>query len=281
MKTILIADDSDSSRDITSHFLQQGGFRVLEADDGVTALEILEHRHVDLILTDIVMPKMDGWAFYAEVRKKRQFNLTPFVFLSVLDDLNDQIKGLTLGVDDYLSKPITPQQLLARVNTALARRDRMAAYFYENPVTGLATANYFRENLKREKARSNVSGRPVSLVVFGIGNYVALVRGHAEWFAESASRKAGRLLNKQSRPFDTVADMGQGCFAALLPEASLDDAKNWANSVASNWNLSLVWPATEQSIAVDIGYDCDSISDTDEDPISVLEKQLASFERKW
>lgn len=282
MKTILIADDSDSSRDITSHFLQQGGFRVLEADDGVTALEILEQRHVDLILTDIVMPKMDGWAFYAEVRKQRIFNLTPFVFLSVLDDLNDQIKGLTLGVDDYLSKPITPQQLLARVNTALTRRDRMASYFFENPVTNLSTKNYFRVNMEREAARCKVSGRPLSLVIFGIGNYVALVRGHAEWFAESASRKAGRILHKQGRSFDVIADMEQGRFAALLPEASLDDAKSWANSVASNWNLSLIWPATEQYIAVDIGYDCESISDAiGSSPLDILDKQLASFERKW
>lgn len=282
MKTILIADDSNSSRDITSHFLQQGGFRVLEAEDGLAALEVLEHRHVDLILTDIVMPRMDGWGFYAEVRKQRHFNLTPFVFLSVLDDLNDQIKGLTLGVDDYLSKPITPQQLLARVNTALTRRDRMASYFFENPVTGLATEHFFRENLKREKLRAGVSGRPLSLVVFGIGNYVSLVRGHAEWFAESASRKAGRNLQQQGRTFDIIADMGQGRFAALLPEATLEDAKNWANSIASSWSISLVWPATEQSIPVDIGYDCVSVSDAiSNNPLEILDKQLTSFERKW
>jgi len=281
MKTILIADDSDSSRDITSHFLQQGGFRVLEAEDGLIALEILKNRHVDLILTDIVMPNMDGWGLHAEVRKQRHFNLTPFVFLSVLDDLNDQIKGLTLGVDDYLSKPITPQQLLARVNTALTRRDRMAPYFFDNPVTGLATEHFFRENLKREKARCGVSKRPLSLVIFGIGNYVSLVRGHAEWFAESASRKAGRNLHQQGRAFDTIADMGQGRYAALLPEASLDDAKNWASSIAASWNISLVWPATEQSISIDIGYDCESISDTTSDPIAILDKQLETFERKW
>lgn len=107
MKTVLVVEDSSTSRDITSHFLQQGGFRVLEASDGADALNILKQRHVDLILTDIMMPNMDGWAFYKEVRKDKSYNLTPFVFLSVLDELDDQIKGLTLGVDDYITKPVT------------------------------------------------------------------------------------------------------------------------------------------------------------------------------
>ncbi len=106
MKTVLIVEDSDSSRDLTSHFLQQGGFRTLEATDGADALNVLKQRHVDLVLTDIMMPNMDGWAFYREVRKDKRYNLTPFVFLSVLDEFDDQIKGLTLGVDDYITKPV-------------------------------------------------------------------------------------------------------------------------------------------------------------------------------
>ncbi|MDQ6989129.1 MAG: response regulator, partial [Mariprofundaceae bacterium] len=114
MKTVLVVEDSNTSRDITSHFLQQGGFRVLEAEDGADALNILQTRHVDLILTDIMMPNLDGWGLYKEIRSDKAFNLTPFVFLSVLDELDDQIKGLTLGVDDYITKPVTPPQLIAR-----------------------------------------------------------------------------------------------------------------------------------------------------------------------
>jgi len=179
MKTVLVVEDSSSSRDITSHFLQQGGFRVLEASDGTDALNILSERHVDLILTDIMMPNMDGWAFYREVRKDKRYNLTPFVFLSVLDELDDQIKGLTLGVDDYITKPVTPPQLIARVNTALMRSERLESYFFRNPVTDLETTNYLRHRLPLETERCRAAGHDLSMVVFGIGNFVSLVRGHA------------------------------------------------------------------------------------------------------
>jgi len=281
MKTILVVEDSSTSRDITSHFLQQGGFRVLEASDGADALNILEQRHVDLILTDIMMPNMDGWAFYNEVRKDKHYNLTPFVFLSVLDELDDQIKGLTLGVDDYITKPVTPPQLIARVNTALMRSERLEKYFFRNPVTELETQNYFRHRLPLEEKRCRETSQALSLVVFGIGNYVSLVRGHATWFAEAAARKSGKKLRKRTREFDIVADMGMGCFAVLMPNATPEGVKDWAEKVVSNWKLSLTWPDTEQNIGIDIGYTCDVISPGDFDATELLDKQLATFERKW
>jgi len=281
MKTVLVVEDSGSSRDITSHFLQQGGFRTLEATDGADALNVLKQRHVDLVLTDIMMPNMDGWALYREVRKDKRYNLTPFVFLSVLDELEDQIKGLTLGVDDYITKPVTPPQLIARVNTALMRSDRLEQYFFRNPVTELETANYFRHRLLLETARCREANQSLSLALFGIGNYVSLVRGHATWFAEAAAREAGQKLKEHTRDYDVIADLGMGRFAILMPNASIEGVNKWAEKVMSNWKLSLTWPDTEQNIGIDIGYTCDALSPGELDPIELLDKKLETFERKW
>jgi len=283
-KTILVVEDSDSSRDITCHFLQEGGFRVLEANDGQSALELLKTRHVDLILTDIMMPNMDGWKLSAEVRKDKRFNMTPFVFLSVLDDLDDQIKGLTLGVDDYLSKPITPQQLLARVNTALTRTDRLKPYFYRDPVTDLETEAFFLTRMEQEFERCSKMKRPLSLAVVGIGNYESLVRGHAEWFAQQAVEKTGLRLRKHTRSYDLVSDMQQGRFAALFPEAGEEGAGKWAEKVKEAWDISLHWPETEQDVRIDIGFTIDAICpgiESFEDLSKLLDKRLKSFERKW
>ena len=281
MKTILVVEDSNTSRDVTSHFLQQGGFRVLEAEDGADALNILRSRHVDLILTDIMMPNLDGWGLYREIRADKSFNLTPFVFLSVLDEIDDQIKGLTLGVDDYLVKPVTPMQLIARVNTALMRSERLEQYFYRNPVTDLETEQYFYQRFNQEVDRCRAAQQPLSLVVVGIGNYVSLVRGHADWFAESAAREAGSLIRDKTRSYDIVADMGQGRFAVLLPNANAEKAKTWAERLHQEWDLSLVWAETEQNIAVDIGFTCDALSPSDDNALAILKKTLGSFERKW
>ncbi len=281
MKTVLVVEDSNSSRDITSHFLQQGGFRVLEAEDGADALNILKTRHVDLILTDIMMPNLDGWGLYKEIRSDKAFNLTPFVFLSVLDELDDQIKGLTLGVDDYITKPVTPPQLIARVNTALMRSERLAQYFFRNPVTDLETKHYFGQRYAQEVERCRAAKAALSLVVVGIGNYVSLVRGHAQWFAESAAREAGMMIRSKTRSFDIVADMGQGRFAVLLPNVGEDNAKKWAEKLNKEWSLAPVWAETEQHITVDIGFTCHAISPGNDDAAVLLEKNLASFERKW
>lgn len=281
MKTILVVEDSNTSRDVTSHFLQQGGFRVLEAEDGEDALNILRSRHVDLILTDIMMPNLDGWGLYREIRADKSFNLTPFVFLSVLDDIDDQIKGLTLGVDDYLVKPVTPMQLIARVNTSLMRSERLKQYFYRNPVTDLETEPYFYQRFNQEVDRCRAAQQALSLVVVGIGNYVSLVRGHADWFAESAASEAGSLIRDKTRSYDIVADMGQGRFAVLLPNVKSEKAKTWAERLNQEWSLSLTWPETEQNIAVDIGFTCDDLSPGDHNALELLKKNLDSFERKW
>jgi PleD family two-component response regulator len=281
LKTALVVEDSGSSRDITSHFLRQGGFQVLEAADGADALAVMQHRHVDLVLTDIMMPNMDGWALYRAVRADRRYNLTPFVFLTVLDELESQVHGLSLGVDDYITKPVTPAQLLARVNTALQRSERLSRYFYRDPVTDLETASYLRQRLVIETERCRSCERPLTLVSLGIGNYISLVRGHAEWFAREATTAAGTALRERLRPFDLIAHMGAGRFAVLMPEAEEGHARAWAEEMQAGWKLSLVWPETEQRIGIDIGFAVDTLAPGDADPLSLLERRLESFARKW
>jgi len=281
LKSVLVVEDSGSSRDLTAHFLQQGGFRVLEAEDGEQALRILEQQRVDLILADIMMPNMDGWAFYKAVREQQQYNLTPFVFLSSLDNLDDQIKGLSLGVDDYLTKPVTPQQLIARVTTALMRGERLRPYFYRDPVSNLETSGFFRHALVREAERCRDNFRPLTLAMVDIGNYVSLVRGQAQWFADAACLEAGRAIRATLRNYDLCADMGQGRFAILLPEMAEESARRWAEDLRAGWNVSLIWPDTEQRIGVDIGFTLDAVSPGEGDPLATLDKRLESFVRKW
>ncbi|MDX8384060.1 MAG: hypothetical protein R8M45_08260 [Ghiorsea sp.] len=91
------------------------------------------------------------------------------------------------GADDYITKPATPPQWIARVNTALMRRERLMQYFSRNPVTNVETSHYFMQRCRAAKSALN-------LVVIGIGNYVSLVRGHALWLAESAAHQTSMIL---------------------------------------------------------------------------------------
>ncbi len=280
-KTVLVVEDSDSSRDLTVHVLQQSGYRVLEARDGEEALHVLGESPVDLVLTDVMMPKMDGWELAKRVRQQARFMLMPIVFLTVLDDLENQVRGFAeAAVDDYLTKPISPQQLVARVQTALARAERIKRFLRRDPATGLAFPDYFRERLQEEAARVEAFGRKLALVVFAIPNYLAIERGQADWFARLAAEEAGKRIQKAAHAYDLVADMQWGRFAALLPERDAEGARKWAQSVQQGWDLTLVWEETQQRVPVELTFAVDEIV-PGADAAAVLAERLDAFARKW
>ncbi|AEI67676.1 response regulator transcription factor [Corallococcus macrosporus] len=116
--TVLVVDDDPHLREIVRFALEQGGFRVDEAPDGRAALAQVDRALPALIVLDIMMPELDGLAVCREVRRKHEL---PIVFLSSRDDEVDRILGLELGGDDYLTKPFSPRELVARVKAVLRR----------------------------------------------------------------------------------------------------------------------------------------------------------------
>ncbi|GHG76036.1 response regulator transcription factor [Comamonas sp. JC664] len=115
---VLVVDDDPHLREIVRFALEQGGFRVEEAPDGRAALAQVDRTLPALIVLDIMMPELDGLAVCREVRRKHEL---PIVFLSSRDDEVDRILGLELGGDDYLTKPFSPRELVARVKAVLRR----------------------------------------------------------------------------------------------------------------------------------------------------------------
>lgn len=115
---ILVADDDTQIRDVVRIALSQAGFGVAEAGDGRTALEKAESLRPDLIILDIGMPEMDGLDVCRAVRKTSQ---VPILFLTARADEIDRVVGLELGADDYVSKPFSPRELVARVRAILKR----------------------------------------------------------------------------------------------------------------------------------------------------------------
>ncbi len=115
---ILIADDEQEIRDLLKIYLEKDGYVVLEAGDGVEALEILEKQPVSLVVLDIMMPRMDGFHVLQQIRKTKNI---PVVLLSAKVTDGDKILGLDLGADDYLTKPFNPLEAVARVNSNIRR----------------------------------------------------------------------------------------------------------------------------------------------------------------
>jgi DNA-binding response OmpR family regulator len=120
MKTILVVDDEPKIVGLARDYLEHAGFAVLTAADGVAALERIERDRPDLVVLDLGLPTVDGLDVMREVRRRSNLAV---IMLTARDDELDKLLGLELGADDYLTKPFSPRELVARVRAVLRRTD--------------------------------------------------------------------------------------------------------------------------------------------------------------
>lgn len=115
---VLVVEDDKEIREGIEIYLKSQGYVVFQAADGVEGLEVIEREDIHLAIVDVMMPRMDGIAMTVKLREKYDF---PVIFLSAKSEEVDKILGLNMGADDYVTKPFTPMELLARVNSQLRR----------------------------------------------------------------------------------------------------------------------------------------------------------------
>lgn len=176
-KTILIVDDEQPIVDILVYNLKKEGYNTLEANDGLTAVNIALSKKPDLILLDIMLPKMDGLTVCKQIRSK--FNV-PILMLTAKDEEIDKILGLELGADDYITKPFSVRELMARIKANLRKT--------EPKDQNLNSSNNNQEEkiinigdltLDLEKIEARVGGQPIYLTLreFEVLKYLALHKG--------------------------------------------------------------------------------------------------------
>ena len=119
MPNVLVAEDDIALNKLICRVLEKSGHTVVSAKDGENALAVLDEKHIDLIVTDVMMPKMDGYEFIENVRS---FNSSvPVLFVTAKGSFNDKLRGFNLGADDYMVKPIDNKELSARIKAVLRR----------------------------------------------------------------------------------------------------------------------------------------------------------------
>jgi len=118
MSRVLVVEDEDILREIIVDYLVDNGYEALEASDGEEALAVLQSNSVDLVILDIVLPKIDGWSICRRIRKSSSI---PIIMLTARSDEDDSLLGYELGADDYLIKPYSPRVLMAKVKRFLEK----------------------------------------------------------------------------------------------------------------------------------------------------------------
>ncbi|MES1160866.1 MAG: response regulator, partial [Bacteroidota bacterium] len=139
MKKILLIEDHEDLRENTAEILSLSNYAVLKAENGKEGLEIARKEKPDLIICDIMMPVLDGYAVRNSLQQNPDLSDIPFIFLSALGDKTDIRKGMRAGADDYLTKPFEGVELLRAVETCLNKKDRYREAFTRKPDKDLGT----------------------------------------------------------------------------------------------------------------------------------------------
>lgn len=166
---ILIVEDEPKTGDYLRQGLREAGFGVELASDGLAGLQLAQEQDFDLLILDVMLPGLNGWQLLQRLRE--QGHLVPVLFLSARDQVEDRVKGLELGADDYLVKPFSFAELLARVRTIL-RRGRSGV-----EATALQVADLELDLLRRRVSRA---GKRIELTAKEFALLELLMRRHGE-----------------------------------------------------------------------------------------------------
>src|SRR5215212_9129680 len=197
MKTILVVDDEPKIADLARDYLEHAGFTVRTATDGEAALAAVRRDRPDLVVLDLGLPGVDGLDVLREIR--RDSNL-PVIVLTARDDEVDKLLGLELGADDYLTKPFSPRELVARVRAVLRRADAAASAPGEAEVIRVGALT-----LDVPRMRADVAGRGVDLTATEFALLAQLARQPGRIFTRSQLLDAvhGVAFESYERAIDT------------------------------------------------------------------------------
>ena len=178
MTTILVCDDDKAIVEAIEIYLVQEGYRVLKAYDGMEALQILEKEKVQLLIMDLMMPRLDG--IHATLRIREKYSI-PIIILSAKSEDSDKILGLNIGADDYVTKPFNPLELTARVKSQLRRYTKLGSIdgIEENGKLYSAGGLVINDTTKEV----SVDGEPVKLTPIEYNILLLLIKNQGRVFS--------------------------------------------------------------------------------------------------
>jgi diguanylate cyclase (GGDEF)-like protein len=244
--TVLIVDDVPLNRKLQQTYLDSEGYNVMMASDGLEALEKIRQQPPDLVLLDVMMPRMNGFEVCQSLKDDEGTRFIPIILVTALNEIEDKVKGIEAGADDFICKPFNKLELLARVKSLLRIKhlhDELDKKVKELEVaqrnlymlsitdglTQLFNYRFFNEQLKHELNRAQRHNLHVSITMIDIDYFKSYNDTHGHPAGDELLRMIAHLLRTNIRNIDIAARYGGEEFALILIESD----KNAAATVAS------------------------------------------------
>ena len=238
---ILVVDDIAINLELQKAYLTAAGYKVIEAKSGQEALQKVRDEKPDLILLDVMMPKMSGYEVCKILKNDPETQFIPIVMVTALTSVEDKIRGIEAGADDFISRPFNKTELMARVKSLLRikflqdqlhqrmqelseARERLQQLAITDGLTGLFNYRYFREQLEHEINRAERHNLNVSLVMMDIDFFKYYNDRNGHLAGDEVLKHIANILCSNVRKIDIAARYGGEEFALILPETDKNSA---------------------------------------------------------
>ncbi len=235
---ILVADDSPTERSVARDALEAAGFEVVEAVDGQQALEMYARERPDLVMLDVVMPRLTGLETCRILKAKAQGSYLPVIMLSTRNSVNARVEGLRSGADDYLGKPYDPEELRARVEVLLRTRETLTepgdpdlsrtSMLLDQVKTGeglpLERKEAFKRRLEEEFDRAERYSDPLACLRVELDQHGGIAERNGKEAAATAVLNLRNVIESSVRKIDLVFRIDDAGYIVLLPNTHFPGA---------------------------------------------------------
>lgn len=267
-KVLLVEDDPIQARE-TEAILNNTGYEVFWAKDGINAIRLVKSLNPDIILLDLILPGLDGYAVCRWLKLDETAKGIPIIMLTVKKELSDKISGLHIGADDYLPKPYNELELNARIYASLRtkalqdelriKNEQLEELLHKvnhmaitDALTGLYNRRKFHDTLTSEFARAKRYDTPFSLIMIDIDHFKEVNDNYGHNAGDAVLKGVSSLILKNTREIDTASRFGGEEFMVILPNTDFNNAKVFAERMLMAIGC-YSFPDINETITVSIG----------------------------
>jgi two-component system cell cycle response regulator len=251
---IFVAEDNAKLAELLIGRLEKEGYEVFKAFDGIEALEVIQTVIPDLVILDILMPRLDGYGVKEGLAKNPLTENIPVIFLTGKDDLEDKVKGLSLGAHDYITKPFKKEELLARVEAILKRKQHYEYVAMHDGLTGLYNLTYFETQFTQFFNMADRYGHIFSLVVIDVNKFKSINDTYGHRNGDTVLKSIAETMSAKMRKSDIIARYGGDEFAIILPHTNRANGLEIISRLSDDIHASEVALSDGVSIRVSVSY---------------------------
>jgi diguanylate cyclase (GGDEF)-like protein len=246
---VLVLDDSRAQAKFMETVLKKAGMIAHIITDPMEIVNALDEFSPEIIILDMYMPGCTGMEIARVIRQQDRFHSVPIIYLSGEEDVNKQLHAMSLGGDDFLTKPIEPKHLIATLHNRGRRARSMLALMIRDSLTGLFNHTHTLHLLDQEISRAEQKGQPLSFAMIDLDNFKKVNDTYGHPIGDRVLRSLSMFLKQRLRKTDHIGRYGGEEFAIIFPDTSVEDAQNVLNEIRGRF-AELQQPAGDRDFNV-------------------------------